>query len=79
MEERFEEGSEEAGIVDEMVGGVEGLKVGMESIEQVVKEGFELRVGLKMVHQDELMGERFDVAEMGTVVKLPVEVGLERP
>ena len=36
-----------------------------------------------MIHQDELVGERFDAAErgveMGVVVKLPVEVGLEWP
>ena len=65
------------------MGGVEGLKVGMEAIGEVVEERIELRVGRRMIHQDELVGERFDAAqrgiEMGVVVKLPVEVRLEWP
>ena len=51
------------------LGGVEGLKVGMEVIEQVVEEGLELHVELRMVDQDEWWASELICLSMANILE----------
>ena len=55
--------------MDEIMGGVEGLKVGMEVIEQVVEEGLELHVELRMVDQDEWWASELICLSMANILE----------